>query len=360
MSFFWSFDDVLLTPKYSDIASRKDVDVSVEMGPYKLRVPIISAPMDTITGHAMAIKMADLGGLGIIHRFNSIQEQLAEFQTAAYTCRDPRDPVELTRNIGIAVGLHDLEERVSRLHSAGARIFCLDLAHGHSKAAGEAVKKLREFKDAYVIAGNVATYEGAQYLFDLGAQAIRVGIGGGSACRTRMATGIGVPLFTAIQDCRKSKAFLIADGGIRGSNDVVKAMAIGANACMIGGLLAGCDETPGEVIEDRGTNILLGGMIPSAPGPLLGRYKKFRGMASKEAEQDFKGEVGDWKTAEGVSTTVPCKGPAEGVIKDLMGGLRSGMTYIGARNTKELINSEKANFIVITQNGYIEGTPHVL
>lgn len=357
-----SFDDVLLVPSYSDIESRKpselggEIDISTQMGPYKLNIPLVSSPMDTVTGSTMARRMAELGGLGIIHRFMSLNNQLAEFQLAAFDTTNNKVFGIPKYNIGVAIGVNDTIERAEILHDYGARIFCVDVAHGHSKLAGRAIKQLREFKDTYIIAGNIATYEGAQYLFDCGAQAVRIGIGGGSACTTRMRTGCGVPTFAAIQDCSRSEAFKIADGGIRSGNDVAKALAVGADTCMLGGLLSGTDETPGEILEERATNVLLGGMIASPPGPIIRRYKKFRGMATLEAERDFKGEVSDWKAAEGVSIEAPYKGPVENVIKELLAGLRSSMSYLGARTIRKF--KHRAKFIEITNNGYIEGTPH--
>jgi IMP dehydrogenase len=332
-----SFDDVLLVPCYSDIDSRKplefggEIDISTQMGPYKLNIPIISSPMDKITGHQMARKMSQLGGLGILHRFMLIEDNVSEYIKAS----------KESYIVGVSVGVHDTIERASALYEVGARIFCLDIANGHSKLAGNAVKQLRKFDGIYIIAGNVCTYQGAQYLFDCGTDAVRCSIGGGSACRTRMATGIGVPTFAALEDCRKSEAFLIADGGLRSGADLSKSLAIGADATMWGGKFAASDETPGKIFEKQGV-----------------KYKYFRGMATLEAEQDFKGCVSDWKAAEGVSAEVSCKGSVEIIIKELLAGLRSSMSYLGARTIRKL--KHRARFIEISHAGYIEGTPHII
>lgn len=345
-----TFDDVLLVPKYNDIPSRKDVDISTQMGPYKLAIPIMSAAMDTITGHKMACAMFELGGLGILHRFMSIENNVSEFIRASKESHMLRS----IRNVSVSVGVHDTIERFGALYEAGARIVNLDVAHGHSKLAGNAVKELREFDGVYVIAGSVATYEGAQYLFDCGAHAIRCGIGAGSVCTTRMKAGVGVPSLSAIEDCRKSEAFLIADGGLRGSNDIVKAFAAGADCVMLGGALAGCDECPGVNIEEYAEPLQDNPHITA--GNVLKKYKVFRGMASSEVSDDYFGSMSDWKTAEGVSIKVPFRGHVEHIIKDLLGGLRSAMTYNGALTIRQL--KHKSEFIEITRNGYVEGTPH--
>lgn len=335
-----TFDDVLLVPTYNDIPSRKYVNTSVQMGIWRLGIPVISSNMETVTGHEMAKTIGDLGGMGILHRFMSIEDNLREFGRA-----------ENGKPIGISLGLSDGIERAEQLYSIGARIFCVDIAHGHSKAASSLVKSLREhMPDVYIIAGNVATYRGAQYLTDFGADAVKVGIGPGSVCSTRIKTGFGVPQITAIQDCARSEAFLIADGGIRTPGDAVKAFAAGADAIMLGGMLAGTDETPGEVQQEPIWE------SASPAGFEHRKFKVFRGMASREAQEDHFGQMDGWKAAEGVSVKVPYKGPVGDVIADLMGGIRSGLTYCGAKTIKQL--KHKAEFIEITRNGFVEGMPH--
>lgn len=325
-----SYDDITLVPRFNDIPSRRDVDTSVQFGDRKLDIPIMSANMDTITGPDMARKMSYLGGIGFLHRFCSIEDNVKMFR-------------EIGTGYGscvISLGVNEGLERFQPLYDVGARYFCIDVAHGHSKSVGHMVKAVKEFSNTYVVAGNVCTAEGAEYLAGCGADAIKVGIGPGSVCTTRVKTGFGVPQFTAIQDCRQVQCFLIADGGIRVPGDAVKAFAAGANAIMLGGMLAGTDETPGELFQKfNGTHT-----------------KLFRGMASREAQEDFMGSQAEWKTAEGIEIEIKSKGPVASVINDVMGGLRSGMTYCGANNLKQI--RERARWREITPAGAVEGQPH--
>lgn len=335
-----TFDDVLLVPTYNDIPSRRNVDTSVQMGVWKLNIPVISSNMDTVTGPNMAHAMGNLGGMGILHRFMSIEQNIEQYLAA-----------ENGKPIGVSLGLSDGLDRAIALSERGAWIFCVDIAHGHSKAVSSLIKSVREnLPDAYIIAGNVATYHGAQYLTECGADAVKVGIGPGSVCSTRTKTGFGVPQITAIQDCSRSEAFIIADGGIRTPGDAVKALAAGADAIMLGGMLAGTDEAPGAVEEEPIFE------TASPAGFQRRKFKVFRGMASKEAQEDHFGSMSEWKAAEGVQVKVPYKGPVSNVIADLMGGIRSGMTYCGARTVRQL--KHKAEFMEITRNGHVEGTPH--
>jgi IMP dehydrogenase len=304
-----TFDDVLLVPGYNGIKSRQLVTTDAKLGGKTFSIPVMSSNMDTITDVAMANYMIDAGGLGIMHRFMSIDTNVKRFKE-----------VKDVKRVGFSLGLGMQEiERAEALIAIGAEICCVDVAHGHSKEVNRTIRTLREkFKDnLMIIAGNVATYAGADYLAAAGADAVKVGIGSGSVCTTRIKTGYGVPQLTAIQDCRKVDRHIIADGGIRTPGDAVKALAAGADFIMLGGMLAGTDETPGEVIEKVGDD------------GKMQRYKRFRGMASQEAQEDFMGQMSEWKTAEGVALEVKCRGPAAAVVRDLIGGLRSGMTYCG-------------------------------
>ncbi len=336
----FSFDDVNLVPNYTDL-SRKEVSIESKLGSFKFAHPFISANMDTITGTLMAAAIAKTGGLGILHRFCSVEDNLDMLLGVSCVGTLPSN----LNHTAVSIGIRDDEvDRASALYEAGARIICVDIAHGHCKQMGRMLKRLRkDFPAAVLIGGNVATHAGADYLVSCGADAVKVGIGPGGACSTRMKTGCGVPQLTAIMNASKANAVIIADGGVKTPGDAVKALAAGAHFVMLGSFLAGCDETPGEVFYSEGS------------GP-QGPMKRFRGMASKEAQEDFMGKMDDWKTAEGVSMTVSCTGPVKDKIADLCGGLRSGMTYCGASSIDEL--HRKAEFIKITHSGYLEGTPH--
>jgi IMP dehydrogenase len=332
-----TFDDVLLVPGYNGIKSRQDVTTSVEIAGRTFDSPLVSSNMDTITGVKMANLMGEFGGLGILHRFMSIEENVEAF----LQCSDPK-------RVGFSIGVGEAGMmRAEALVAAGGEICCVDVAHGHSKEVNRTVKHLREKygDNILIIAGNVATYAGADYLAAAGADVIKVGIGCGSVCTTRIKTGYGVPQLSAIYDCHKVDRYIIADGGIRTPADAVKALAAGADLVMLGGMLAGTDETPGRVIE----KVVDGRAV---------RFKQFRGMASREAQEDFMGSMSEWKTAEGVSVEIPCRGSARDVVKDIMGGIRSGLTYSGAATIKDL--QRKAQFLEITPAGRVEGTPHAI
>ncbi len=307
------FDDVLLVPNYSHFESRRDVSTVTRLGQYEFFVPVISANMDTITGVAMAKAISRVGGLPILHRFMDIETNEKMYREATH---------RTAQVVGVSVGVTDGEqERFGVLYAAGARIFCVDVAHAHNKLVGKMIKGMRDYENVFIIAGNVATYAGADYLASIGAHAVKVGIGAGSVCTTRNKTGFGVPQLSAIMDCSRVDIPVIADGGLRQAGDVVKALAAGASMVMLGGMLAGTEEA-------------LGGTT-------------YRGMASVEAQEDYFGSVADWKTAEGISITVAGRGPVEGIIKDVVGGLRSGLTYAGARTISDL--HRKATFIEVTR-----------
>jgi IMP dehydrogenase len=326
-----TFDDVLLVPSYNHHESRRVVQTtsSDRLGKLTLSLPVISSNMDTITESAMANFMHSKGGAGALHRFMSIEDNVAEFKK----CHGI---------VFVSVGCTDAElKRAEALRDAGADYFCVDVAHAHAKYVGKTLKSLRAMLGTRcIMAGNVATYAGADYLASCGADIIKAGIGGGSVCSTRIKTGFGVPMLTCIQDCSRADRSIVADGGIKTSGDVVKALAFGADFVMIGGMLAGTSPTPGQVIEKKdGTKI-----------------KAYRGMASREAQEEFLGQMHEWKTAEGVATEVPYKDNPDAIIADVVGGLRSGLTYAGADTISEL--QRKLNYVRITQAGRIESLPH--
>jgi len=331
-----TFDDVLLVPQYSKVKSRSDISLSQNLDSnIKLDIPIISSPMDTITEVKMAMALATAGGLGIIHRYNSIEEQAAMVRSVA---------TAVASNVAAAIGVtSDFEERSCALYDAGARILCVDIAHGHHVLMERALKILKDIygKSVHLMAGNVATLEGFNDLADWGADSIRCGIGGGSICTTRIQTGHGVPGLTTIFECAKSDrdAKIIIDGGIKNSGDIVKALAAGADFVMLGSLMAGTTESSGQVITYTDGS----------------RRKAYRGMASEKAQKAWKGKS---STPEGIATAVPYQGSVKNIIKDLVGGIKSGCSYSGALNLKEL--RTKAVFCRQTSAGYLESTPHIL
>lgn len=326
----FTFDDVLLIPSYNHYESRRMVDIgnTDKSGKLALKLPIFTANMDTITEHRMANFIGEKGGMGVLHRFMSVEDNVKEFKLCKHT------PF-------VSIGCSEAElERVEALRDAGATYFCLDVAHAHAKYVGQTIKKVRQLiPEACLLAGNVATYAGADYLASCGADIIKVGIGGGSVCSTRIKTGFGVPTLYSVRECARVDRSIVADGGIRTPGDIVKALAFGADFVMLGGMFAGTRPTPGEPVKDGGRLI-----------------KYYRGMASREAQADFLGEMPEWKTAEGVSTAVAYSENEEAIIADIVGGLRSGLTYGGAATISEL--QRKLNFNLITPAARTESLPH--
>lgn len=326
-----TFDDVLLVPAYNHHDSRRIVEIGMtdKTGKLSLGLPVMTANMDTLTADGMANFIGAKGGIGVLHRFSSIEDNLEMFKR----CTTP---------VFVSVGTSEQEiARVDALKSAGAQYFCVDVAHGHAKYVGKMIKRMREMlPNECIMAGNVATYAGADYLASVHADIIKVGIGPGSVCTTRIKTGFGVPQLTAISECARADRSIVADGGIRTPGDVVKALAFGADFVMIGGMLAGTRPTPGDPIQDeRGK-----------------AWKVYRGMASREVAEDHLGGLTDWKTAEGISTKVPYREDEDQIIADIVGGLRSGMTYAGANTIREL--QRKLDYRIITPAARIESLPH--
>lgn len=328
-----SFDDVLIVPQYSNIASRKEVNTSS----FGLKVPIISSNMDTITGHVMATEMGRLGAGACLHRFSTVQENINEFK------KSPKSTM-----VSIGIGTAELE-RAIWLFESGATYFVIDVAHGAATHVVQQYEKIRSIvKDnASIMVGNFATQKNIDDFnhasnTSKSPNAYKVGIGGGSLCTTRVVTGCGLPTFASIVDCARANVPVIADGGIRNSGDIVKALAAGASAVMVGGLLSGTDETPGEVVKQ----IDVYG---------ISLYKKYRGSASRES-YEVQGKVADHRAPEGEATLVDYKGKAETVIQNLMGGLRSGMSYVGASTIEEL--QKNVQFVRITDSGKTESRAH--
>ena len=332
-----TYNDVLLVPQYSDIVSRNEVKLTSNLSDNEFRLPIIASPMDTVSEKDMVVAMADEGGLAIVHRYNTIEQQIHIVESSIASLVNPDSPV------AAAIGTSgDYLERAVALVGHGAKILCVDVAHGHHVLMKLAFLKLREIlgDTVHIMAGNVATLEGYNDLVDWGADSVRCNIGGGSICSTRVQTGHGVPGLHTIIDCARSdrNVPIIADGGIRNSGDIVKALAAGADFVMLGSLLSGTDETPGNIINTR-----------------EGKFKAYRGMASKDAQVEWRGRTA---SLEGIATTVPCKGPVRDILLELERGIRSGLSYSGARSITEL--QAKARFIRQTSSGQTESGTHIL
>lgn len=329
----FTFDDVLLIPSYNHYESRRDVDISSTDRTKKLTLglPVMTSNMDTITEHAMANFIGSKGGIGVLHRFMTIEKNIEEFKKCQYP-------------VFVSVGTSEKDlERAEALKAVGAQYFCLDVAHAHAKYVGRTLKRLREhLPEDCIMAGNIATYAGADYLASCGADLLKVGIGGGSVCSTRIKTGFGIPTLTSIQECARVDRSIVADGGIRTPGDVVKALAFGADYVMVGGIFSGTRPTPGPVVTR----------------PDGSKVKEYRGMASREAQENFMGNLPEWKTAEGVATYVPYREDEEAIIHDIVGGLRSGLTYGGSATIPEL--QRKLNYVMVTQAGRAESLPHKL
>jgi IMP dehydrogenase len=325
-----TYDDIQLIPAYSGIDSRQNIDLTTQLTTnYKIRVPFVASPMDTVCDSEMAIAMAELGGIGCIHRFNTIQE---EAEHVLKVTNGVKNKDWFTPHVMAAVGANgDYLERAQELVKAGANIILIDVAHGFHTFVRDALMRLKKElpSNVDIIAGNVATAKAAQSLREWGADAIRVGIGGGSLCTTRIKTGFGVPNVTSLEDCARAITVpILACGGIRSSGDIAKALAVGANSVILGSLIAGTKEAPGAIIEKSN-----------------GLYKRYRGAASLAT-----------RNVEGESTIVPFKGKVKFVVDGLTDGLRSALSYAGARNLEEFI----PEYVVVTNAGMAEAKPHLL
>lgn len=328
-----TFDDVLITPARSDIRSRRDPQLTSKLTKnIQIETPIISANMDTITEFDMALAMHRLGGMGILHRFITTEEQSSQAR---------RLKEAGVKNISASVGVgEEFKTRAQSLIDVGVNIITIDIAHGHSVQMMETMKWLKDkYPHIDIIAGNLATPDAARDLIEAGADAIKVGIGPGSMCTTRIITGCGVPQLTAVALAAEvADSFgvpVIADGGIRTSGDMVKAFAAGASIVMLGSMLSGTIETPGEIKNGR---------------------KQYRGMASRSAQDSWRGGVPEGMAPEGESTQVSVKGHVKDVILEVTGGIRSGMSYINASTIAEI--RDKALFMEMSAAGVSESRAH--
>ncbi len=348
-----TFDDVLLVPAYSEVLPH-EVSLRTRLTEtLELRIPFLSAAMDTVTEAALAIEMAQLGGLGFIHKNLSIAAQAEAVEAVkaqtpeADACVDTQGRLR----VGAAVGAGEQAlVRASALVQAGVDIITVDSAHGHARGVIEAVERIRErFSDVQLVGGNIVTADAAHALVTAGANAVKVGVGPGSICTTRVVAGVGMPQLSAInavaQYAQAHGIGVIADGGIKYSGDVVKALAAGADCVMAGGLFAGTDVSPGEVFEDQNGQ----------------RFKIYVGMGSLAAmERGSKDRYFQLDAAklvpEGIEGRVPYKGALVDVIFQLCGGLRSGMGYCGAPDIPTL--KKEGRFVKITAAGLKESHPH--
>ncbi|MGL5979143.1 MAG: IMP dehydrogenase [Erysipelotrichaceae bacterium] len=355
----YTYDDVLLVPSFSQVVPSL-VSLETQLTKkIKLNIPVTSAAMDTVSEKEMAIALAKLGGLSFIHKNMSMEAQaqmVADVKAMSFDTEEFADAaVDASGRLlcGAAVGVSDTTlERVGMLVKAGVDIIAVDSAHGHSKGVIDTIKKIREaHPEVDIVGGNIVTAQAAIDLIYAGATCLKVGVGPGSICTTRVVSGVGVPQLTAVNDVAQvAKQYgvgIIADGGIKLSGDIPKALAAGADCVMLGGLLAGCSETPGEIVEVYGKQV-----------------KSYVGMGSLSAMQRgssdryFQGGQKDLKklVPEGIEATVPFKGPISGVIYQMMGGLRSGMGYCGCSTVQEM--KDKALFVKITGSGLKESHPH--
>ncbi len=338
-----TFDDVLLLPQYSSILPA-DTNLSVKLSKtINLKLPFLSSAMDTVTESKMAIAMAKNGGIGVIHRNLDIKKQ----------CNEIKKVKKLNFQVGAAIGTSQNElVRAKNLIDSGVDMIVVDTAHGHSINVIKMLNKIKKFnKKITLCVGNIATGSAAKMLYNSGADILKVGIGPGSICTTRMVAGIGVPQITALlsvkRAMKKNKIKIISDGGIKFSGDIIKAIAAGADAIMMGSIFAGTEESPGKIFKIK--NKL---------------YKLYRGMgsigamSSGSSERYFQKNFKDKSkfVPEGVESRVLFKGKVSKIIYQLQGGLRSSMGYIGAKKIEEVRN--KSKFIKITKAGFYESMVH--
>lgn len=358
-----TFDDVLILPGYTDF-TRDEIDLSTQLTKHiTLQLPLVSSPMDTVTDARLATALARVGGIGIIHRNMSIAQQAQQVADVK------KENLLVAAAIGASKGY---EERVQALIKADVDIVLIDTAHGYTKNMIDIIKAIKNTSpNLEIIAGSVATYDAALALIQAGADALRVGMGPGAICTTRIISGMGVPQISAIMGtvkaAQKFDIPVIADGGIKQSGDIVKALAAGASSVMMGSYFASCEEAPGKVVELRSNQVPLRFKSIFKEPDQTYKFKAYRGMGSVGAmkegariksEDEFHGKSYKDRVlvAEGVDGYVPVKGPLVDSVDQTVGGIRSGMYYIGARTIPEL--AEKAEFIQITQASLVESHPH--
>ncbi len=323
-----TYDDVLLVPgSGTEIESRRQPNLSVQFGPYTLRTPIVSAPMDTVSGERMIRKLADLGAIGSLPRNNNFAETLSLCEQFS------RDNIPCL----YALGLENAFEQASQLKERGAGMILLDVAHGGMGKVARTAGDIKDKLDMFIVAGNIVTYEQASTYKKVGVDIARVGVGPGGACTTRLVAGSGFPQLSAIFETTETGIYVIADGGIRYPGDMAKALAAGANSVMIGSAFAGTEETPGEIHNG---------------------YKRFRGQASTSYMKDNGTQPGEFRAAEGIETDVLARGSVEQIINEMTGGVRSAMSYTGAQTIQEF--QKKALFTFVSSAAQAESRPHII
>ena len=343
MNRYLTYDDVNIIPKYSDVTSRDNVTLNTKFTKKtELQIPIVSSPMDTITEYDMAFEMMIMGGVGVIHRFNSIEEQ-SSIMNKLHTEKYDHCELPLCAAVGIK---GDYLERTQELVNNGCNVILIDVAHGHHKLVGDAINEIKKnISGVEVIPGNNATGEGAEILCKQGADGIRAGIGNGSLCETRIRTGVGVPSVSSLLDvvsvADRHNVPVIADGGVRNIGDVCKGLGCGADSVMLGRLISGTKETPGSIEK-----------IGEWPNEQL--FKKYRGSASL----DSKKVRGENKNVEGNHKVIPYKGKLKRILQDITEGIKSSFSYVGASNFDEF--HSRVEFVEVTYAGMVEARPHLL
>tara|TARA_B100001287_G_C22632942_1_gene506109 strand:- start:256 stop:1323 length:1068 start_codon:yes stop_codon:yes gene_type:complete len=333
------FDDVLLVPTYTSLMSRSDPVIKTTVGKLKLDTPLISSPMDTVTDANMIIKISELGGTGILHRFYSdfeYHKELSKLREKKIFSMH-KDYKDERFKFSVSVGADEKSLDIMKYYSEHIDSITIDLANGHSNVIVKQIERIRELMpDVNLIAGNVATGEGFKFLSDLGVDAVRVGIGGGSICKTRIMTGFGLPTLYSVIDCYNTKvkynlsASIIADGGIRYPSDLVKSIVAGADAVICGGVFAKTFESAGQVIYNNDDHT---------------HYKYYRGMASEEVQNELRGGLKKGTCAEGVQHKIKVDQTLEDVFDEFTGGLRSAMTYCNAMTIKDLRSNAKFKLV---------------
>ena len=338
-----TFDDVSLIPQHSSIVPN-ETKTSIELFKnLKLKIPLISSAMDTVTESKMAIAIGKLGGIGVIHRNLTIEKQVQEVKRVK----------KQNLLVGAAIGVNNNDlDRAKKLSKANVDLLVIDTAHGHTNKVLQIIKKVKKIiKGVPLCAGNIATGKAAKFLADSGVDIVKVGIGPGSICTTRLVAGVGVPQLSAVIEVknalRNRKTKIISDGGIKFSGDLAKAIGAGADAVMIGSLFSGTLESPGKIFKRKGKF-----------------YKSFRGMGSAgamavgSADRYYQKKFKDLSkfVPEGVEGIVKFKGSVNKIIYNLVGGLRSSMGYLGAKTVKDL--QKKGEFVKITKAGFYESMVH--